>query len=64
VLLKDAGLLAELGDSAFPAAADRRGDLERFGGKRRRERASNDQRQHGKQSVFAHAFLPSAASDP
>ena len=38
VLLKDAGLLAELGDRAFPAAADRRGDLERFGGKRRRER--------------------------
>ena len=58
VLLEDAGLLAELGDGAFPAAADRRGDLERFGGKRRRERASDNQRQHGKQSAFAHRVSP------
>ena len=33
VLLEDAGLLAELGDGAFPAAADRRRDLQGLRGK-------------------------------
>jgi hypothetical protein len=42
---KYAGLFAELGDCAFPAAADGRRDLERFGGKPMRKRTRGDERQ-------------------
>src|SRR5262249_37850619 len=57
VFAKYAGLLAELGDHALTAAADGRGDLERFGGKSMRHRARNDGRQQCGQSPWAHGSL-------
>src|SRR6516165_1973282 len=42
VFAKYAGLPAQLWDCAFPAAADGRRDLERFGGEPMRDHAPND----------------------
>src|SRR5215472_14997448 len=57
VFAKYAGLLAELWYCAFPAAADGRRDLERFGCEPMRDRARNDDRQQCRQARFAHARL-------
>jgi hypothetical protein len=58
VLLEDAGLLAQLRDGAFPAAADWRGDLERLGGRRLSERRRHEHRHRcGRQNASRHALV-------
>jgi hypothetical protein len=55
VLLEYAGLLAKLGDRPLPAAANRRGDLERLGAETLRGHRRDDRRQQREQAEFVHA---------